>query len=646
MSAPLATQIDHYQHWRDDLIHAINAYESWMDKSGHFDAQQSLRLYDLLESLKKDRLVLAFVAEFSRGKTELINALFFSDFKQRLLPSDVGRTTMCPTEIFYDPEEAPYIRFLPIETRYRDDSIGALKRMPVEWSKIRLDLASPENMLNAMNALTETKLVFSVEARAMGLWDEDEPGMQGMLKDGNRVEIPAWRYAQINYPHPLLKSGLVILDTPGLNALGTEPELTLSIIPSAHAVLFLLATDTGVTKSDMEIWNRYVDKHISHRLAVLNKIDVLWDELKTEEQIQRSIQRQVESTAKQLGLPASNVLAVSAQKALLAKIRGDAALLDKSGIEKLEYLLAQDIIPTRQAIVRDAVVKEIGGMVELSKKVIRSQLTSARHELTELSSLTGKNREVTKKLREKILADKMIYDESVKKFSLIRQTLTRQGGILMATLSEDKLEEILNENLESIQGSWTTAGLKYGMRSLFGHVMRQFEKTEEPSKHIKRLLEAAYANFHEKHPFVNNTPPLLNLDDHQHKLRELVQKATNFCNDPVNIMTEKRFLIKKFYLALVAQAEEVFDSARADMENWLKIALNPLFAEIKEFKIQLERRLENIRKIHDNIGTLQERINKLQREINDLNAQSLLIDDILSKLQVTHPGELKVATEA
>ena len=40
------------------------------------------------------------------------------------------------------------------------------------------------------------------------------------------VEVPAWRHAAINYPHPLLKRGLVVLDTPGLNAIGAEPELT------------------------------------------------------------------------------------------------------------------------------------------------------------------------------------------------------------------------------------------------------------------------------------------------------------------------------------------------------------------------------------------------------------------------------------
>ena len=72
-----------------------------------------------LERLHQDKLVVAFVAEFSRGKSELINAIFFADFGQRLLPSSAGRTTMCPTELLHDPSRPPSIRLLPIETRLK-----------------------------------------------------------------------------------------------------------------------------------------------------------------------------------------------------------------------------------------------------------------------------------------------------------------------------------------------------------------------------------------------------------------------------------------------------------------------------------------------------------------------------------------------
>ena len=80
--------IAQFHQWREELTQSVHAYHDWLEANGHLDVQQSIRFYDLLENLNRGRLMLAFLAEFSRGKSELINALFFSDFKERLLPSD------------------------------------------------------------------------------------------------------------------------------------------------------------------------------------------------------------------------------------------------------------------------------------------------------------------------------------------------------------------------------------------------------------------------------------------------------------------------------------------------------------------------------------------------------------------------------
>src|SRR3954470_3453292 len=174
MTSQLEKEVAHYQLWRDQMISGIESYKSWLDTNGYADIQQSLRIYDLIESLRNDRMTLAFLAEFSRGKTELINAMFFSDFKQRLLPSNVGRTTMCPTEIFYDAAEEPYLRLLPIESRKGDESIAALKHKPVEWVKIKLNLSSQEEMAAAMSSLAQVKSVSVEEAGLLGLLDETD----------------------------------------------------------------------------------------------------------------------------------------------------------------------------------------------------------------------------------------------------------------------------------------------------------------------------------------------------------------------------------------------------------------------------------------------------------------------------------------
>src|SRR4029079_4116659 len=194
-------------------------------------------------------------------------------------------------------------------------------------------MSAADRMAEALSQVSQTKRVSVPLARKYGLYDDGDPLAPLSAADA-AVDIPCWRHAIINFPHPLLQQGLVVLDTPGLNAIGTEPELTLNLLPNAHAVLFVLAADTGVTKTDLDVWNRFLATddagQKAGRLVILNKIDTLWDELKPESAVADEIDRQIAATASLLGVPASQVHAVSAQKGLVAKVNGDDALLERA----------------------------------------------------------------------------------------------------------------------------------------------------------------------------------------------------------------------------------------------------------------------------------------------------------------------------
>jgi len=644
MSNRLESQIANYQRWREEIRGGIEAYQAWLDQHGHVDIQRSLRIYDLLEGLTNDRMVLAFLAEYSRGKTELINAMFFADFKQRLLPSDVGRTTMCPTEIFHDPTDEPYIRLLPIETRKREDSIASLKQHPVEWVKIKLHLTSQDEMAKAMASLAETKTVRVEEASALGLLDQNDFVTTTVITRGSKVEIPAWRHAMINYPHPLLKSGLVILDTPGLNALGTEPELTLKMIPSAHAVLFLLAMDTGVTKSDLEIWQRYVQTYQTRRIAVLNKIDLLWDDLKTAEQIDQSIARQVDDTCKLLELPGDHVIALSAQKALLARIKTDDALLKRSNIRELEDLIANEIVPAKQEILRTAVVKEMGSMVESSLHSVMAQLTATQAELQELSKLSGKNRELAKTMLTRLEKDRAVYLQHMESFKRSYGVVLKQGHALMANLDEEHIDEIFAKSAKDIEGSWHTAGLWRSMNSLFDSFTRQADKILSFASETRSFVDMVYREFQEKYGFANLTPPALNLEKHILAMKGLKANTERFCRDPMNVMTEKHFLVRRFYGGLVSEARRVFQAVRTDLDVWLRNALTPISSQLKEHQTLLERRVENLKRLSGDLSSLHERLHQLETQKMALGQQ---VEDLLRiKYKVLGTAELQQTARA
>ena len=641
------TEIARYSEWREGLTRAVHDYHDWLEKTNQLDVQQSIRFYDLLETLNRGRLTLAFLAEFSRGKSELINALFFSSFKERLLPSDVGRTTMCPTELFHDPNEEPYLKLLSVETRYRDESISQLKNMPVEWSKIRLNVDSAKEMKQALSALADTKRVYALDARMMGLIPMFDESGEGPSED-DIVEVPAWRYAIINYPHPLLTNGLSVLDTPGLNSLGLEPELTLSTIPSAQAILFLLGIDTGVTKSDMEIWDRFVKTGQPEKIAVLNKIDVMWDELKTEPEIKAGMQRMIETTCAQLGLPPEKVFALSAQKALVGRIKGDQEMVEKSGIEKLEAYLAHEIIPIKRQLLAKAVTSEIGAMMVASHRSCTQKLEANQTQLNELAALSGKSRDLTMKLWQQVSAEKEAYNNALAEYKVQRISFNKKRDALLEIFNPTRLDRLCAESLDTLNDSWTTVGLTRGMRALIQKVDDEFKAVNRAGDDILRLMEGVYNTFQVRFKFDKMKFPPLDFEGPRNKLQILIYETEQFCKDPVNIvMTEKRFMVRRFWRMLVESARKIFNGARVDTERWLTDVPLPLETQIKDHKAQLQARLDSLAKINERGGAITEEIAKLQTQRADLQRQIAMITALILKVRdVGAPKAAAMATTA
>ncbi|MEQ1663127.1 MAG: dynamin family protein [Thiobacillus sp.] len=628
MSIHLEQEVADYSERRLRLANAITEYADWLDHQHGIDAERTLRLTDTASSLRQDKLMIAFVAEFSRGKTELINALFFADHGQRLLPSDAGRTTMCPTELFHNTDDAPYLSLLPIETRRRDESLAHLKRMPIEWSRIQLDPNSPDQMQNSLRKLTDTKRVKVADAVALGLWNENDPAIHHQIDAHGEVEIPAWRYALVNFPHPMLQAGLTILDTPGLNALGAEPELTLSAIPNAHAVMYLLATDTGVTRTDLEVWQKHVHRHANYHIAVLNKIDMLWDDLKNDTEVTATIERQIEETARVLKLPRSQVFAISAQKALTAKIRGDAALRLRSGIESLEYLLAHQVIPARRDMLYHAVAREANSQLDESRNMLAAQIQRGSGELIQLTQLSGKNRSLVEHTRTELQKEKDSYDATAEQFRLTRKMLQAQGDHLLMQLSDKTLDSILDEARADMESSWTTRGLTQSIRTLADAMEARFKQATHLADSVLDSLEQAYMRFHRQHNLPQMQVPRLDLNAYRNRLKALTQETEHFCQDPANLLLEKRFMIRRFFASLAEEVRKAFQLARADAERWLRIALDPVMARIREHKHYLATRLDNLKRILENMGTLHTRMTQIKQDITTLRNDKLKLENI------------------
>jgi hypothetical protein len=647
--AQLASSFEEYGQWRDTLANAIVQLRQWLADAQMLDTDAARRMDVALDRLAEDKLVIAFVAEFSRGKSELINAIFFSEYGKRILPSSAGRTTMCPTELLYDESLPPCIRALPIETRSRHGSTSEFKRLSEEWQVFPLDTSSADGMLNAFKIVAETVRVPVDEARSYALFDADDPDQAVALDKNGMVEISKWRHAVINFPHPLLKHGLVILDTPGLNAIGTEPELTLSLVPNAHAVLFVLAADTGVTKSDLDVW-RHVVGDAGHRnhIAVLNKIDGLWDALKTPGEIELEVRRQCAGVANTLGLEPLRVFPVSAQKGLVAKVQNDPTLLEASRLPLLEEALIDLLVPAKQQIVRDQTVAQVERVASEARQTLGTRERGVIEQLYELRGLQGKNQSSIERMTRRALAEQKEFEEVVRKIVAARVVLQKLSEKLFAPLRVSALRAQVLATRGTIKKSALSPSITGAVREYFTNVRELLRDANSRAMEVEQMVLGVQRRFAEELGWSLSPPMTFSLETYIAEL-ERAEQAYRSQFGAFAVLTRDRWtLMERFFETVVAKSREIFAAAERDTEAWVKSLLPPIELQVREQRSQLKKRAESISKIRDAQGSLDERITELEQALEDTQARLAELkrrSDRVQEIGARIPDELALAEE-
>lgn len=644
MATSFNEQFDQHGAWRREFALRLKLLSEWLKDHDLLDSAVEERLRRLEGQMRSDKVMVAFVAEFSRGKSELINAIFFAGYKRRIMPASAGRTTMCPTELGYDAEVPPCLRLLPIESRLHPQPLMEWRMVPEKWLRVDLDVNDPAQLAQAFEKVSEVIRVTVADAKALGFWHEDTPEDNPMAGPDGLVEVPKWRHALINIAHPLLKQGLVILDTPGLNAIGAEPELTVNLIPQAHAVVFILAADTGVTKSDLAIWREHLiseDQDADSRLVVLNKIDTMWDALSTPAQVHAQIERQRAITAEILGLRQDQVIPVSGQKGLVAKVNNNADLLQASRLPALEQALAHGVLGQRQKILRSSVASNIHELKVESGRVLGIRRRDLAEQMVELKGLRGKNTSVIKHMRARIEQEQADFDASGAKIHAVRSVhlkLLREVFDLLGTAT-------MKVEMTELTTALRQPGLKLGVRKAYAHTFDRLReglrRAEKVSQEIQTMLTGTFRQLNAEYGFSLQAPREPDLARYERDL-DLVERSHNQYLGVSNALklAQPEFA-DRLVRALATRLRVIYESALGEVELWNKSAAAQLDAQLRERRRNFGRRLEAIERIQQAASGLDDRI----AEIDSQEAALDMLDAKLAEL-TAHLTEIPVMPRA
>ncbi len=647
-------QFEYHSAWRREFARQLKQLGEWMTIHELMDAAVQEGLQRLEGQVRSDKVMVAFVAEISRGKSELINAIFFADYGRRIMPASAGRTTMCPTELGYDAAVPHCLRLLPIETRLQKQSLAEWRLRPEHWVETSLDVGDAGQIAKCLEKVAQVRRVSVDDARAMGFWHDDLPDDNPSQDAQGLVEVPMWRHALINLPHPLLKQGLVILDTPGLNAVGAEPELTVSLIPQAQAVVFILGADTGVTRSDLSIWREHLastSESAEARLVVLNKIDTLWDTLTSPQQIQAQLDRQCQSSAEMLGVRLDQVLPVSAQKGLVAKIASDGALLEASGLPILEAALARGIMGQRQTILRSAIRSGISGLRGDTLRLLNIRRRDLDDQMLELRSLRGKNAAVIGAMRTRIEQEQREFDLSASKIQAVRAVHLK----LLRDVFQQLGTQALKQQMSHLVGALQQKGLKLGVRKQYAEAFKgiksTLDKVQASATEIHAMLDGSFRQLNADFGFSLQVPEVPSLESFALDLDRIQQGHLQYLGLGHSLKLVQPEFAERLVRALGMRLRAVFESAANDLELWSKSATAQLDAQLRERKRSFSRRIEAVDRIQQAASGLEDRIaeiedgelalKRLDHRLQQLTDQMTLL--VEKAVDVEFPGEFALA---
>jgi len=334
-------------------------------------------LQRLKQRVSNESFKVLIIGEFKRGKSTFINAMLGQD----ILPASPIPCTAIINEVKWGQSPQALLHYL----KHEDGSQKEPKNIPVET--IQEYVVIPE-----------------------------EP-------DDNYTT--PYEKVEILYPLELCRSGVEVIDSPGLNEHATRSKVTEGYLPIVDAIVFVFTCEALASESEIEFIEKTL-KPLGHEdlFFVCNKFDRISDKEKA-----RVRKFAISKLAPLTSRGESGVFFISASNALDGRLEGDDKRVAESGVLILERELEEFLTNDRGRIKILEPTKELQELISRAEKTIperRAMLQINREELERrfqeaqepLKNLQIRREQITKRI-DQFLSDMgtRIYDDAYAFFS-------------------------------------------------------------------------------------------------------------------------------------------------------------------------------------------------------------------------------------
>ena len=623
------------QSWRYGVSTQIVRVADFLRAHGYSNAETEATFDTLAQKVNNARVNILFVAEAGRGKSELINALFFSDIGRRLLPSGESQATRCITEVRFDRARRTSVRVLPMETREAPQRFADIYADESQWQHLDFDANNAESARQAFATLAETRRVSVVEAVSWGL-HSDTAGT--LNTEGGMVDVPRWRYAIINFPHPLLDAGLVVIDTPGLASLTAEPEFSRENIPAADAVIVVLDAGQGVTKPDLAIWkeklggsrnfrDREKDESGQARIVVMNKIDLLHvpDPLGTNDADRKwliEIDKRLQDVADLMRVEPAKVIPVSALLALQAAFENDKDAQLRSRLYRLDAALATYLPENREALLGKDILNTLSSTLESVQATLDQRRFAALEGLRSLGDIRKKNLTMSESLAREGSDKRNLLLAALEELRSIKPIHTKLANELASLTSPESAKSDALTTAALIANSMLSGKINDTLADYFAIARNRVKAIDAKLDEIRTL----FGNLGEKHFRLTGIGHYEVHPFATHRFLTEIEKAeteaaAELMRSGNTLVRRSSAIAEQFESMVAARVIHVLEIANRESTSWMRGVFLGIEHPLQEINKRLTERGGKIEKIHSAELDLAEKIAELQASIDIIKSE-------------------------
>ncbi len=629
--------------WRTGLATQIERVTDFLGTHHFLTPNLEAALNDARTQAASQRVTVAFIAEVARGKSELINALFFSDLGRRLLPSGPGKGTRCVTELRFDRDVQTSVRLLPVETRESPKRFDEFLKDESVWRTTLFDSDNADSTARALAALSETKRITLSDAVAWGLHGE---GVAVPASESNYilVDVPRWRHAIVNFPHPLLDAGLVIIDTPGLAAFVSEPEFARQRVPNADAIVLVLDAIEGVTKADLAIWRDHLgggrhfrdranEKSNQSRLVVLNKIDAIkidesLDPAESTRQLLRDLDKGVQQAADMLRIEPIRVIPVSARLGLAGKLNGDADKALRGRLYQLERGLAAALPTNRQDALHAEIVATLSNALETAQASLDSDRFDTLDGLRNLTALREKNEKLTASIVSQAGLRHDRLDAAMREFKSIKNVHTTLAADLATIVDVTSAKHDAVRAKRAISSSLLPGKTFDAVKHYFSETREKLHALESKIDEIRNLYgsitERMRRDFdldiYDAHPFATQR--------FHTELQKAQEKAEAEFTKTSNLLVRRGgALAEQFDELIASRVQHIFDIASRESTTWMRGLYSSVEGPLEALRKGTFEHSANVEKFKSAELDLAERIAEMQGRLDAIKRRHKALAD-------------------